>query len=371
VFHGKQKGSHFAGTGQHPVGGRGAGEGRCGIIGGVKAVIIGTSGHIDLALEVRDRLPQVSWVGVAPGSADENAREFFVDQLEASGIPFYDDYRRMLDRERPDLAVVAPFFFLQSRIAAECLERGIHAFVEKPMAVSLEQLERLRRAHGAGKAALCPMLPYRYHPAWHAAWRAVQDGAIGEPLLISAQKSYKLGTRHPMYTHRTTYGGTIPWVAVHGIDWIHWFSRGGVTEVLASHTAAGNRGHGEMESSGACLFRLANSGCASLTFDYFRPAAAPTHGDDRVRVAGEAGVVEVSETGAVLITHDAGPRALEREEPASIFQDFIGHIESGAAMRVSAADAFAIAELALRCREAADTRQPVTIDAAARAQDAP
>ncbi len=33
----------------------------------VKAAIIGTSGHIDLALEVRDRMPQVTFVGVAPG----------------------------------------------------------------------------------------------------------------------------------------------------------------------------------------------------------------------------------------------------------------------------------------------------------------
>ena len=52
--------------------------------------------------------------------------------------------------------------------------------------------------------------------------------------------------------------GTIPWVAIHGIDWIHWFSAGRITDVSASHTSAGNRGHGEMESSGVCLYRLAN-----------------------------------------------------------------------------------------------------------------
>jgi predicted dehydrogenase len=333
----------------------------------MKAVIIGTSGHIDLALEVRDRLPQVSFVGIAPGSGDEDAREFFVDQLEASLIPFYDDYRRMLDKERPDLAVVAPFFFLQSRIACECLERGIHVFVEKPMAVSLDQLARLQRAHAGGRAMLCPMLPYRYHPAFHAAWRAVTEGRVGEPLLITAQKSYKLGARHPMYTHRTTYGGTIPWVAIHGIDWIHWFSRGAVTEVMASHTPAGNVGHGEMESSGACLFRLGNTGVASLTFDYFRPNAAPTHGDDRVRVAGEKGVVEVIGNDATLITHDAAPRLLEKEEPVSIFQEFIRRIEGGPPMRVTTEDAFAVCALALRCREAADTRSAVTVDAAAAA----
>ncbi len=85
----------------------------------------------------------------------------------------------MLDREKPDLAVVAPFFFLQSRIACECLERGIHVFVEKPMSVSFEQLERLRRAYALGKADLCPMLTSRYLPSFHAAWRALRDGLVG------------------------------------------------------------------------------------------------------------------------------------------------------------------------------------------------
>jgi len=327
----------------------------------VKAAIIGTSGHIDLALEVRDRLPQLSFVGIAPGSADEDAREFYVDQLEPSLIPFYEDYRRMLDREKPQVVVVAPFFFLQSRIACECLERGMHVFVEKPMAVSLDQLERLRRAHALGKADLCPMLFYRYHPAFHAAWRALQEGLIGEPILITAQKSYKLGTRHAMYTHRATYGGTIPWVAVHGIDWIHWFTGGSITQVTASHTAAGNRGHGEMESSGACLFRLANSGCATLSFDYFRPGSAPTHGDDRVRIAGEKGVLEVAGGEAMLFVHDAPPRRLEKEEQLSLFQEFIRHIQEGAGMRITAEDAFNVSELALRSREAADTGAAVVV----------
>jgi len=56
---------------------------------------------------------------------------FFVDQMEPSLIPFYDDYAESRPG-KPHVAVVAPFFFLQSRIACECLERGIHVFLEKP-----------------------------------------------------------------------------------------------------------------------------------------------------------------------------------------------------------------------------------------------
>jgi predicted dehydrogenase len=327
----------------------------------VKAVIIGTSGHIDLALEVRDRLPQVSFVGVAPGSADEDTRDFFIERLEKSLIPYYEDYRRMLDREKPDVAVVAPFFFLQSAVACDCMARGIHVFVEKPMAVSMDQLERLRRSHAAAGVALCPMLESRYRPEFHAAWRAVRDGLIGEPLLIAAQKSYKLGARHPMFTHRATYGGTIPWVAIQAIDWIQWFSGGRIVEVSARQTALGNHGHGELESSGACLFRLSNSGAGLVSFDYFRPRSAPTHGEDRLRLAGEKGVIEVFGGEARICTNDAPLRQLPKEEPVSIFQEFVRHIEAGAPLRMSAEEAFTVSELSLQAREAADTGTSIRV----------
>ena len=326
----------------------------------MKAAIIGTSGHIDLALGMRDRLPQVRFVGIAPGSADEDAREFYVEQMEPSLIPFYNDYRVMLDTEKPDIAVVAPFFFLQSRIAGECLARGIAVFVEKPMAVSLEALERLRRTHAQARVALCPMLPYRYHPEFYAAWQAVRAGLIGEPLLVTAQKSYKLGSRHPMYTHRATYGGTIPWVAIHAMDWVHWFTGGRIVEVSASHTTAGNGGHGEMESSGLCFYRLSNSGAASVSCDYFRPGAAPTHGEDRLRIAGEKGVIEVG-GGEARLTTGSETRLLPREEPRPLFIEFVRHVEQGTDMRITAEDAFAVSELALKSREAADTKTTVRL----------
>jgi predicted dehydrogenase len=107
------------------------------------------------------------------------------------------------------------------------------------------------------------------------------------------------------------------------------------------------------------MYRLSNSGCASLAFDYFRPGPAPTHGEDRVRIAGEKGVLEIAGGEATLFPRDAAPRRLEKEEPLSLFQEFIRHLDEGMSLRITAADAFAISELALRCREAADTKTAV------------
>jgi predicted dehydrogenase len=150
-------------------------------------------------------------------------------------------------------------------------------------------------------------------------------------------------------------------VVIQAIHWIQWFSGGKFVEVAARQTAQGNRGHGELESSGVCLFRLSNSGAAMVSFNYFRPRSAPTHGEDRLRVAGEKGVVEVAEAEATVCTNYAPLRRLAPDEPVSIFQEFMRHIETGAPMRMSAEEAFALCELSLRAREAADTGASIRV----------
>ena len=76
---------------------------------------------------------------------------------------------------------------------------------------------------------------------FQAAREAVQQGAIGEPILISSQKSYKYGAKRPwFYKERRTYGGTIPWVGIHALDYMKWVSGQKYTYVAAYE---GNKAH--------------------------------------------------------------------------------------------------------------------------------
>ena len=60
------------------------------------------------------------------------------------GIPGYDDYRKMLDREKPDAAVLATPIFLHVPMAQDCAERNIPFFLETPLS---------RRGQDAGAMA--------------------------------------------------------------------------------------------------------------------------------------------------------------------------------------------------------------------------
>src|SRR5207249_5088681 len=80
-------------------------------------------------------------------------------------------------------------------------------------------------------------------PIFRAARQAVQQGAIGEPILISSQKSYKYGAKRPwFYRERKTYGGTIPWVGIHALDYMEWVSGQKYTHVAAYE---GNKAHSQ------------------------------------------------------------------------------------------------------------------------------
>ena len=57
---------------------------------------------------------------------------------EAAGIVHYTDYEEMLDRERPEGAIVAAATPLHAPIGEACARRGIHMLMEKPVTDTVE-----------------------------------------------------------------------------------------------------------------------------------------------------------------------------------------------------------------------------------------
>ena len=126
---------------------------------------------------------------------------------------------------------------------------------------------------------------------------------------------------------------------------------------MAYHSNAGHPDIREMEDNASVVVKLANRGTASARIDYCRPPTAPTHGDDRLRVAGTEGVVEVADAGAkvVLMTGDKEPHEVPLPEAEGFFEDFVASVKGEREHRVPAEDAFRMTEICLRLRDAADT----------------
>jgi predicted dehydrogenase len=321
----------------------------------MKICIIGVRGHHHYVFDELDRLPDVEITGISSGCEDDIAP--LTAKCKAVGIEpaVYADYRKMLDELKPEAVVINGPFNLHAQMSIDALARGMHVFCEKPVSLTLADLNRLEAAYAKTSGLfLMSMVGLRYEPCFMTAWKAVQAGAVGKIKMIQARKSYKLGTRPDFFKHRETYGGTIPWVGSHALDWIYWFSGSDFASVMASHTTDDNVGNGDLEIAAQCQFVMKNSVQASASIDYLRPMASPTHGDDRVRVAGTEGVIEVA-GGKVMLIDAQGERELAHEACNGVFYDFVQHLQGRSPSLVTSHDTFVLARACLLARESADT----------------
>ena len=311
----------------------------------MKACFIGTCGHAKEAHHHWAGRANVTLCGVAPWSAHELASKSFAPE-----VPYFSDALAMLDEARPDVAVVSPVFGLAAEAVIACAARGIDVLCEKPVATTQAQLSRVERAVKESGIRFCAMHEMRFFPTFYEGARLVREGAVGEICLVSAQKSYKFSSRNPAwYADRALFGGTIPWVGIHAIDWIYYFTGKRFLSVTAQSDGQ------SPERAAVCQFMLEGGVPASLSIDYHRPKAAPTHGDDRIRVVGTRGVLEIC--GDVLrLLDERGERTVASAPIATLWERFLAGEEP-----IPADEIFYLTRVALLAREAADTGEKINL----------
>jgi len=319
--------------------------------------IIGGAGHVNTVVQGLDELEDAVLCAVAKGCPEEDMAVIRKRSKADESTPAYEDYRRMLEKEKPDIVAVSPFYYLHAEVACEALRRGVPVFCEKPLALTLEQLEEVRRVQQEGNTPLGMMLGFRYSPAFWKARKLVRSGAIGQPTVGYSQKSYIRGQRPDFYRRRETFGGIIPWVGIHAIDWFRWVSGRRYTAVTARHVKLHYPDYPGMEDAATCLFELDNGGSAVMSFDFLRPAGAPTHGDDRLRLLGEKGAIEVRGSDWLELITPEGVERVRTEPPAhGMFADFaMSVIHTDHTPLITSAEAIEVTEIALKVRQAADT----------------
>ena len=307
----------------------------------MKIAIVGGSGHYRYVLE---ELKNHTLLGIAPGIIGEDMTKIKASLAKAEiTATVFDDWKKLV--KDADVAVVNTRPDKNAIVSAYCLERGISVFSEKPLAVTMEQLEKLGTVAEKSKGRISAMLGIRYS-GWYRTVKAALP-KIGEIRLINAQKSYKLGVRPDFYKNKATFGGIIPWVAIHGLDWILDLTGAKVTAIGADHNNAFNGGNGDLEMTALCQLQLEGGILAAVSADFFRPEGAPTHDDDRIRVVGTEGILEYMD-GKVTLTDKNGITELPLLEKEDMFRLFLE--DQG----ITEQDSFYVTELALNMNEAAE-----------------
>ena len=97
--------------------------------------------------------------------------------------------------------------------------------------------------------------------------------------------------------------------------------------------------------------------------DYLRPQPAPTHGDDRLRVAGAEGVIEMREDNPkiMLVTGKRKPYEVDAEKTTNLFTAFVRAVREERPTPIPAEDCFAVTDVVLRARDAAESGKLVEL----------
>ena len=320
----------------------------------IRIAILGFDGHTAEILSPLPQLPDVEVVAICDQDPKVLARQARNRHLKAARQ--YTEYRRMLDQEKLDMVAVCNNNGERAAAILECIARRLHVVAEKPLALRRDDLDQIKKAVAASSIRLTMLLPMRFTPPYLALKAVVDSGRVGEVAQIGAQKSYKAGERPAWMRHRATYGGTVPWIGIHMVDLMRWTSGREFTAAASFQSHVGFPQLEDMENVTASIFRLDNGGVGMLRMDYLRPETAPTHGDDRLRLAGTRGVAEyMAATGVTLLPSDGKPETIRELPPAqSLFIDFLQSVYHGRPAALSLADVFRVNEIVLATHEAGE-----------------
>ena len=325
----------------------------------MRLAFIGGYGHHYLRPLAQEPTAQVALpVAWAPASPEDPGPGRIAES--AGELKTFDDAIQMLDDYTPDVVSIGAIYGQNGTFIAEALQRGIDVVSDKPIAATWEQLDRIRWLLQGTPRVLLTEFDFRSRPAFRAAREIVRSGRLGEPVLATAQKSYRFGQRPDWYSDRAQYGGTMLWVASHAIDAIQFTTERKFIRVTGRGGNISVPSFGSMEDHCVALFELSGGATGIVHADYLRPASAPTHGDDRLRVAGTTGVVEIRDGRCTFIGADGEEDFTDRAQIAPMHIELLAALRAGDRDVYSTESSLELAAVLLHARDAADKQEWVS-----------
>jgi predicted dehydrogenase len=179
------------------------------------------------------------------------------------GVPYFPDYREMLLGVRPKGVVVATPNATHAQITVECLAQGAAVLVEKPIADTLDDAQRIC---DASRNAGLPVLvghQRRHNPIMRKARAIVASGALGRPVSATVLCTWL----KPHDYFNTTWrqkrgGGPILINLIHDIDLMrHLYGEIDSAQAVASNQVR----HFEVEDTAALVLRFRNGALGTVT----------------------------------------------------------------------------------------------------------
>ncbi|MEO6828522.1 MAG: Gfo/Idh/MocA family oxidoreductase, partial [Acidobacteriaceae bacterium] len=175
--------------------------------------------------------------------------------------------------------------------AVAAARAGKHILIDKPMATSVEECDRILEAARASRVNVMIMFGQRFRICNMEARRLVREGTIGKVRMIQEQilASGGLTSLPPWQSLPENYGVFLGH-AVHNIDRIRWITGAEIASVSAHVQRDPKTGN---EVSTMALFSLTNGAMATLWCSWNIPIPGFPHSTSSALISGETGNINL------------------------------------------------------------------------------
>ncbi|HZQ99347.1 MAG TPA: Gfo/Idh/MocA family oxidoreductase [Chloroflexota bacterium] len=274
----------------------------------------------------------------------------------------FTDYADALKRDDVHIVTIALPHHLHERATVDACSAGKHVFIEKPMADTVEECDRMIAAAEKAKVRLFVAHTQRYFASTIKARQILESGDVGTPIFATDTwyKPFGIETRPPWMLDRATGGGMWLMDGAHQIDRTCWVLDGDVESVKAH---IGNEFHGtKADDSELAFLRLRNgrhavivhTGYAKRGVNKCEVEVACTNG--MVRFDSYSNWVQIDQD------HKYVPVDVEKVDPfAAEMRNFVAAIQGREKMGVTPQWGRHVVEVLVACEESSRTGREVKI----------
>lgn len=232
----------------------------------IRVAIVGTGGisqsHIAGYLAFPERCKIVALVDIYPEKAQEKKDKFNLTDAEV-----YDDHLNILGREDIDLIDVCTPPYVHAEIAINGLNAGKNVLIEKPMAASLEECDKVLEAAKRSGKLLSVVAQNRYRTGYMNLKKTLDSGLAGDIVHAQADSFWWRGHSYYDLWWRGTWekegGGCTLNHAVHHIDMMLWMmGKPEEVQAIMSNTSHDNA---EVEDLSIALLKYKNGALGQIT----------------------------------------------------------------------------------------------------------
>jgi len=226
----------------------------------VRIGVIGAGRISHVMANAHSQVPESKLNGVfdvVRESSERLARKFDIPHI-------FDSYQDMLASDEIDAVLVCTPTFLHEQIVIDAANAGKHVFCQKPMALTLEQCERMNEAALRNNVNLQVGFMIRFTPPFVEVKERIDAGEIGDIIAIRSAVFGWEPTAEWFYDPEQG-GGILIDTIIHTFDLYRWFA-GEVASVYAdggAYVFEGARKHGTPDNV-MCSMKFKNGAMGSI-----------------------------------------------------------------------------------------------------------